>query len=370
MVIASARRALKGCSFDVSGKDVVLIVSTTKANVSLLHSPATDDNRLYPGVAAKRIARQLGITTSPIVVDDACISGAAALITASRLLGNGDYRYAIVCGADHQNQFIVSGFQSFKALSQTPCRPFDMERLGLNLGEAAATMILSTAPCGQCPAWVIIQGAIRNDAYHISAPSRQGEGARRGVVDHTWRSHADKRRETCRRWHTRRHQRSWYRYPVQRPNGVEGRRATMLTGIPVNCYKGYYGHTMGAAGVLETILTMAALDSHVVLATRGYSERGVSGKIDITKTERSTDRQAFLKMLSGFGGCNAALLVNKQRTGDTSSVSSFLREYEVQPPSTLAPKGCPAAHTGRRKSLTELYKSISVTTRSFTRWIC
>ena len=324
MVIASARRALAGCSFDVSGNDVVLIVSTTKANVSLLTTSTIHDERLCPGVAAKRIARHLGITTTPIVVDDACISGVASLITASRLLADGAYRYAVVCGADRQNRFIISGFQSFKALSQEPCRPFDMERLGLNLGEAAATMVLSAAPCGPGPVWTICQGAIRNDAYHISAPSRQGEGARRAllaVFGGRTLPMGDKVPDAGSIAVINAHGTATLFNDQMESKAIE---RAMLTSIPVNGYKGYYGHTMGAAGILETVLTMAALDEQVVLSTKGFSERGVSGKIDVTKTERATDRHTFLKMLSGFGGCNAVLLVDKKRASAISSDPSCL----------------------------------------------
>ena len=79
----------------------------------------------------------------------------------------------------------------------------------------------------------------------------------------------------------------------------------------VNAYKGCYGHTMGAAGVLETILSMAAIDDHTILATRGFEELGVSGRISVSASHQSTDKTAFVKMLSGFGGCNAALLLEK-----------------------------------------------------------
>lgn len=355
MVITSARRALAGCTFNVSGSDVVLIVSTTKANVSLLNPPTAHDDRLYPGVAAERIARQLGITTPPIVVDDACISGAAALITASRLLASGDYHYAIVCGADHQNRFIVSGFQSFKALSPEPCRPFDMERLGLNLGEAAATMVLSATPCGHSPAWTISQGAIRNDAYHISAPSRQGEGARRALLavldGHTLGSDgtmADAGPLAVINAHG-----TATMFNDQMESMAIERAG--LTGIPVNGYKGYYGHTMGAAGILETILTMAGLDEHVVLATKGYSERGVSGRIDVTKAERPTDGRAFLKMLSGFGGCNAALRVERQRDDNESPSHIFSEGLSCGHHIHLRQRAA-LCLTPADGSLTELYK--------------
>ena len=170
-------------TLDVSQPNIILIISTTKGDVELLEeSPEAD--HLSPADSAQRIARELGFTTDPIVVCNACISGLSALILASRLLEDGQYDHAVVCGADSQSRFIVSGFQSLKALSPEPCRPFDMERMGLNLGEAAATMILSNGSGD----WTIGHGAIRNDATHISNPAKNGEGsylALKTVVDDT-----------------------------------------------------------------------------------------------------------------------------------------------------------------------------------------
>ena len=297
MVVCSVRRALQDVAIDITQPSVVLILSTTKANVDLLTADGPLPESLFPGQSARRIARYLGFTTEPIVVCNACISGVAALLLASRLLEAGNYDYAVVCGADCQSRFIVSGFQSFQVVSPVPCRPFDMERMGLSLGEAAATMVLSRRPEGR---WALVSGAIRNDACHISAPAKHGEGAAMAL------------RATL------------GGFPVEQLAFVNAHgTATMfndqmeslaieqagLSVVPVNGYKGYYGHTMGAAGVLETVLSMAALDDHTILGTRGFQERGVSGKIQLSATAQATDKQAFVKLLSGFGGGNAALLV-------------------------------------------------------------
>ena len=79
----------------------------------------------------------------------------------------------------------------------------------------------------------------------------------------------------------------------------------------MNSLKGYYGHTMGAAGILETIISMKSLDEGLVLATRGYENIGVSRAIQVTKQNLTTDKKAFVKMISGFGGCNAVMLFKK-----------------------------------------------------------
>jgi len=308
MVITSAREALSQTTIDVSQPNVILIISTTKGDVELLEE-SPDSNILSPADSAQRIAKTLGFTTDPIVVCNACISGLSALILASRLLEDGQYDHAVVCGADSQSRFIVSGFQSLKALSPEPCRPFDMERMGLNLGEAAATMILSKG-VGD---WTLGPGAIRNDATHISNPAKNGEGsclALKTIVD-------DNDKESLAFINA--HGTATIFNDQMESVAIE--RAG-LADIPVNAYKGCYGHTMGAAGVLETILSMTAIDDHTILATQGFEELGVSGHISLSASHQSTSKSAFVKMLSGFGGCNAALLLEKNSTRPTGGCHS------------------------------------------------
>ncbi len=305
MAITSIRQSLSQTTLDVSQPNVVLILSTTKADVELLEqfSPLQgrlgEINSLSPASSAQCIARELGFTTQPIVVCNACISGLSALILATRLLEDGQYDYAVVCGADSQSRFIVSGFQSLKALSTEPCRPFDMERLGLNLGEAAATMILSRKAVPHAE-WTIGNGAVRNDACHISNPAKNGEGSYKALTA-TIGNHSSEELAFVSAHGTA----TIFNDQME---SVAIERAG-VSAVPVNGYKGYYGHTMGAAGVLETILSMAALDDHTILGTKGFEERGVSGKIRLSTDNQPTDKSAFVKMLSGFGGCNAALMV-------------------------------------------------------------
>ena len=104
----------------------------------------------------------------------------------------------------------------------------------------------------------------------------------------------------------------------------------------MNAYKGYFGHTLGAAGVLETILSMAAADDHTILGTRGFEERGVSGKIKLSNQNTATNGQQFIKMISGFGGCNGAILgvksgeVNSERVNSERVNSEKLMTHSVE----------------------------------------
>ena len=297
MAVKSAKRAIQEAGIDPGKDNVVLILSTTKANIEVLSQGNEDPG---PAHAAKSIAEELGVVTEPIVVCNACISGVAAIILAQRLLEHRDYDYAIVCGADVLSEFTVSGFHSLKAVSEEPCRPFDMERLGLNLGEAAATMIL-TVDSGQ---WAIEAGAIRNDAFHISSPSKDGEGARLALEAIGAEAVKDSLAQI------NAHGTATMFNDQMESVAIE--RAGLNT-VPVNSLKGYFGHTLGAAGILETIITMAALDDHTVLGTKGFEERGVSGKILLSSENQTTDKDRFVKMISGFGGGNAAIMASKIR---------------------------------------------------------
>lgn len=295
----SACQAVSDSGVDVKSERTVFILSTTKANVELL---SIEDKELWsPADAAQRIAQRLGFVTKPIMVCNACISGVSSMTLALRLLDAGLYDHAVVCGADVQCKFTVSGFQSLKAVSESDCRPFDIERVGLNLGEAAATLVLGRAS-GASEAWCIERGAIRNDAFHISSPSKNGEGARQALVAVL----GDEDPDTLALVNA--HGTATMFNDQMESIAIE--RAG-LNSVPVNGLKGYYGHTMGAAGLLETILTMAALDQHQLLGTRGFEEYGVSGKIQLSAQHQPTGKKRFIKMISGFGGGNGAVLVSK-----------------------------------------------------------
>ena len=298
LVIASVSRALASADVDAHSDRLLFVLSTTKGNVELLDAaqPSVPADRVLPGVAAQAVASHFGFRRSPLVVSNACISGLSAQITALRLLDSGVCDVAVVCGADVVSRFVVSGFSSLKALSPFECRPFDMERMGINLGEAAATVVYGR---GGAVSW---RGAVRNDAYHISSPSPQGEGCWQAIRAAMGDDGADALA------FVNAHGTSTL-YNDEMESAAIWRAG--LSDVPVNSLKGYYGHTMGAAGVLETILSMHALDDGCVLATRGFAETGVSHALRLSSVNSSTTKHAFLKLLSGFGGCNAALLMKK-----------------------------------------------------------
>ena len=330
LAIHSAREALTHIQLDVASPRVVLILSTTKGNIG--ESPAE---------AAKVIAKALGVSTTPIVVCNACVSGLSAQLLANHLLSADLYDYAIVVGAEVQSKFIVSGFQSLKAVSDEPCRPFDIERIGLNPGEAAATIIFKIqtpsdsfsmgrnkeslalkGEVGRGSSWCLLDGATCNDAYHNVSPSPQGEGLTKAINAVMKGRDKSQLATICAHGTATLYNDQMESVAIQRAG---------LSDIPLSALKGYFGHTMGAAGVLETILTMRATDDGIILPSKGFTELGVSKKVSISSELQKTDKKAFLKIMSGFGGCNVAALWTlkgeKQSSTATGEVNSLpLRE--------------------------------------------
>ena len=304
MIILSTARALAQTDIDSTSDKVLFILSTTKGNVFLLDKRETgfSAERVRLGIAAKQMTDFFHNHNTPIVVSNACISGVCAQIQAMRELESGHFDYVVAVGADVQSAFIVSGFQSFKALSVEPCKPFDANRCGLNLGDAAATIIYTRKETVDENDWVACRGAIRNDANHISGPSRTGEGSYRALRAVLGDMNPDQIAFINAHGTATPYNDEMESVAIERAG---------LSHVPVNGLKGFYGHTMGAAGILETILSMQAIDDHNILATKGFEAIGVTHPLVLSNQNQPTEKRAFIKLLSGFGGCNAAILMAK-----------------------------------------------------------
>lgn len=297
LCIRSARRAIDDSGIDATNKRCVFILSSTKGDI---WTPSA--------TTARRIACALGNKTTPIVISLACTSGVAAQLTAYRLLETGKYDTAVVSGADVLIEFVVSGFQCVHAVSENVCRPFDKNRDGLNVGEAVGTIVLSTQP-NTTNTWCLVGGAIHNDANHISGPSRTAEGAFRCITDClTLCQHNGITDDlACISVHG-----TATNYNDEMESIAIHRAG--LDNLYVSALKGYWGHTMGAAGVVETIVTMATLDDGWIPAVKGFEEQGTTYAIGVSNQERTTDKHTFIKLLSGFGGVNAAVVWTKVKT--------------------------------------------------------
>ena len=295
-----------------SADGIGLVIASAKGNISLLEGHSAEwaefheetgevaDSALLLGPMARRIASRFGINADDtFVVSNACISGITAVAVARRLILSGQYKEMIVVGVDTQNRFITSGFASFKSLSDDVCRPYDESRCGLNLGEACGAMLLTTEGEGVC----ISGAALTDDANHISGPSRTGDGlyfAMRKAMAEAGADNVDMLQ--------------MHGTATAYNDEMESKACSLagLQNVPVQSLKPYFGHTMGASGVIETIIAAEELRNQILVGTLGFETLGVPMPLNISRSNvelPSGKPLRALKTASGFGGTNAALLL-------------------------------------------------------------
>lgn len=295
-----------------SADGIGLVIASAKGNISLLEGHSAEwaefheetcevvGSALLLGPMARRIASRFGINADDtFVVSNACISGITAVAVARRLILSGRYKEMVVVGVDTQNRFITSGFASFKSLSDDVCRPYDESRCGLNLGEACGAMLLTTEGEGVC----ISGAALTDDANHISGPSRTGDGlyfAMRKAMSEAGADNVDMLQ--------------MHGTATAYNDEMESKACSLagLQNVPVQSLKPYFGHTMGASGVIETIIAAEELRNRILVETPGFETLGVPMPMNISRSnvELSSGKPLrALKTASGFGGTNAALLL-------------------------------------------------------------
>jgi 3-oxoacyl-[acyl-carrier-protein] synthase-1 len=210
----------------------------------------------------------------------------------------------VVAGADLITQFVLSGFQSFHAVSDTPCKPFDAGRNGITLGEAAATIVLSTVKPPSKDSIQLSGGAVSNDANHISGPSRTGQELHHAIEAAVKEAGIDKASIDFISAHGT---------ATVYNDEMEAKAITLsgLQQVPVNSLKGYYGHTLGAAGLIESVACVHSLQEDVILPTPGFEKPGTTQPLHVNDALQTGTYRHCLKTASGFGGCNAAIVLQK-----------------------------------------------------------
>lgn len=301
--ILSIKNVLEQSGIDPKDKRTLLIYSTTKGNIDLLENNSDiDKQRVYLPAFAQHLQAYFNMAHRPLVLSNACISGILAIIVAKRFIEQGAYDNIIVCGGDILSEFTISGFKSFNAMSNEPSKPFDAKRTGINLGEAVATILMTNKKeLAQPYHTQIISGASANDANHISGPSRTGDGLYQCLQQILSVPQAEPGFISAHGTAT----------PFNDEMESIAFERAGLSSVPVNSLKGYYGHTLGAAGVLETILSLESLKHQKLIRSEGYDTKGVSGNIRMIEAHVSKSFSSFIKTASGFGGCNAAALFSK-----------------------------------------------------------
>ena len=279
-----------------SSEKTLIIVSTTKADIQKLPDDTFSSTRDI-------ISTKLKPKHAPIIISNACVSGVLAVNTAADYLSTDKYDTVVVIGIDALSDFIVYGFQSLFALSNIPSQPFDKNRKGICIGEAAGALIVSKEKLSSAQFTVnYLGGSATNDANHISGPSRTGEGLFRSVKATLDKSNVSASEIDFVSAHG-----TGTLYNDEMESIAFDRLG--MTHIPLNSWKGYFGHTLGAAGIIEIIASMISMENNLLFKSIGFEETGTSCPLNVITEKTSKAVNTVLKTASGFGGGNASLIL-------------------------------------------------------------
>lgn len=285
--------------------NTALFVATTKAAIDEIFKRSPAGNGQVWQVC-REIENRLNINRRGICVSAACASGSIALARGAMQIAAGKCDHALIVGFDLLSNFVLAGFAGLKALSLTGCKPFDTGRDGLALGEGAAWVLLtkdSSSFNDTTNRYILADSGISCDAVHITAPCRNGSGLIR-----TLRQILQNEKFT--------------------PGAINGHgtgtsyndamellafKTVWPNPVPLCSVKGSIGHCLGAAGVIESVISIKSLETGYLPPTAGLSTPEPDAGDKISGTEAiALDNPSIICCNSGFGGINCALLFKRE----------------------------------------------------------
>jgi 3-oxoacyl-[acyl-carrier-protein] synthase-1 len=228
-----------------------------------------------------------------------------AIAVAKNMIQAGKYKDAFVVAGDEITEFVISGFNSFQAIGNEPCKPYDKNRNGINIGEAtAAVYITSELSQNEKLSFKVLGDSAINDANHISGPSRTGDGLFASIKNAMTEANVSAEKidfisahGTATIYNDEMEAIAFNRMELQQ--------------VPLNSMKGFYGHCLGASGLLESIISMESAIHGTLISSKNFEEMGISQPLNIIKENQLAEIKYILKTASGFGGCNAAIVLEK-----------------------------------------------------------
>jgi 3-oxoacyl-[acyl-carrier-protein] synthase I len=247
------------------------------------------------------IQRALDLEGVCTTIATACSSSAKVFAYAERLLRHGLADAAVVGGTDTLCGSILFGFNSLGLLSPEPCRPFDPARRGLSLGEGGGFALLQRE--GEGP-WLLGYGE-SSDAHHMSSPHPDGRGARLAIEEALAGAGLDSKDVDYINLHGT---------ASQKNDEIEGRVVAELfpERVFASSTKGWTGHTLGAAGIVEVALTLIALETGLAPGTLNSSSIDASCGPQIRLHNEQRELRHASSHSFGFGGSNCVLLFGRQ----------------------------------------------------------
>ncbi len=264
----------------------------------------------YPAArVADAVGELLGIRGPRCAVSAACASGAMAIAMAAGMQLDGVAPMMLAGGSDALCPFTLSGFNSLQALDPEPCRPFDQNRKGLNLGEGAAVLVLETldsALARNASVLAVLRGwAMTNDAFHTTAPQSQGDG-----LSACMNLSMEMAEISCDEiGYVNAHGTGTPLNDIAETHAYETAFRGRSHPIPVSSTKSYFGHCLGAAGALEAAIAITAVRCSALFPTLRLTDPIESPGVDLLRGE--VQRRALplaMSVSAGFGGSNTALI--------------------------------------------------------------
>jgi 3-oxoacyl-[acyl-carrier-protein] synthase-1 len=255
---------------------------------------------------AEYVRARLGLKGPCAAISTACSSSAKAFASAARLMDAGLIDAAVVGGVDTLCLTTLYGFNSLELLSSEPCRPYDAQRGGISIGEAAAFFLVEhDAPRAKV---ALLGAGESSDAHHMSSPHPDGLGAQRAMQAALERAGLGADEIDYLNLHGT---------GTQSNDSAEDRAVVALfgEGVPVNSTKGMTGHTLGAAGAVEAIVCVLAIEEGFIPASPGTREVDLQLRARYEKSTRPAKVDRVLSNSFGFGGSNCSLVLGRAAAG-------------------------------------------------------
>ncbi len=254
------------------------------------------------------IAREYSLTGPCQTIVNACSSGTDAIGIGASWIRAGLCDIVIAGGADELSRISYNGFISLMITSDEPCRPFDKNRKGLNLGEGGAVLVLESGESirrrkKEPRAFVLGYGSV-SDGYHLTAPHPEGRGLRRALND----AFDDSGKQPEDLGFINAH-------GTATPDNDRTEAKVLkdlLPGIPFLSTKGYTGHTLGAAGAIEAAYTVACLESGLIPANAGFIETDPEFGVSPVRENTEITKKTALSESLAFGGQNSVLILSTE----------------------------------------------------------
>ena len=244
------------------------------------------------------VRRSLGLEGPAMTISTACSSSAKVFASAARYIEAGVADAAVVGGVDSLCLTTLHGFTSLQLVSDEPCRPFDAARRGMSIGEAAGYALLETV---ESRGLTLVGYGESSDAYHMSTPQPEGEGALAAMRQALERAGLEPAAIDYVNAHGT---------ATPANDRAEDRALVRLFGdkVPVSSTKGWTGHTLGAAGIIEAIVCFLALEHGLIPGTLNSSAVEPGLESQVVLHNRSAPLRYALSNSFGFGGSNCSLV--------------------------------------------------------------